>query len=169
MTGLKVLCGSVLTQLMANDPGLVFASLEAARLHELPRLEDSCHKTIAQHLDEICDTEEFAQLVLDDAMAIKGRQQTDSIPLVDDIRHHITQLFAYVPAQENEDTEQSGFFAGMSDLEEKEREYDEYEDEDDEEFYLADSEAFRRHKVLDDVLQRLNLAGDAFRDRLMEM
>lgn len=184
LPGLKVLCGSVLTQLMANDPGLVFAALDAARAYQLPRLEDACHRTIALHLDEICETDEFPQLVLEDAMAIKGRQLTDSIPLVDDIRHHITQLFAFVPAQDGgDDAEQADdggwestpprVVANVS-LEEKEFEYDRDgdegdQDDDEEEFFLADSEAFRRHKLLDNLLQQLNLAGTAFRDRRFEM
>lgn len=171
-----MLCGTVLTQLMSSDPGLVFASLEAARIHDLPRLEDACCRTFALHIDEMCEMEEFPQLVLDDAMAIKGRQQTDSIPLVDDIRHHITQLFGFVPARENYDDGENKdvvqarhhVAANGGKAEEKDGEYA-FEDEDGDELFLVDSEAFRRHKVLDRLLDSLQLAGTQFRDRTMEM
>ncbi len=32
---------------------------------------------------------EFAEVVLEDAESVKDRQETDSIPIVDDIRYHI--------------------------------------------------------------------------------
>jgi ankyrin repeat/BTB/POZ domain-containing protein 1 len=36
--------------------------------------------------------EDFAQLVMEDASTIKGRQETDSIGIIDDIRFHITNF-----------------------------------------------------------------------------
>ena len=36
------------------------------------------------------ELEEFAEAVQEDAKAVEARQETDSIPLVDDIRYHVT-------------------------------------------------------------------------------
>ena len=33
--------------------------------------------------------EEFAEIVKEDAISIRERQETDSIPIVDDIRYHL--------------------------------------------------------------------------------
>ena len=38
---------------------------------------------------QIIDNPGLAELIQEDAKAIKNRQETDSIPLVDDIRHHL--------------------------------------------------------------------------------
>lgn len=38
------------------------------------------------------DREDFCQLVMEDASDIKGRQETDSIGIIDDIRFHITNF-----------------------------------------------------------------------------
>ena len=35
------------------------------------------------------DQAEFAEIVKEDAAALEERHETDSVPLVDDIRHHI--------------------------------------------------------------------------------
>ena len=38
---------------------------------------------------QVIDKDEFAKLVLEDAEGIIGRQETDSIPVIDDIRFHL--------------------------------------------------------------------------------
>ena len=35
---------------------------------------------------------EFAEFIHEDATSVKGREETDSIPIVDDIRFHITNF-----------------------------------------------------------------------------
>lgn len=35
------------------------------------------------------DNKEFHSLILEDASSVRGRQETDSIPIVDDIRFHL--------------------------------------------------------------------------------
>ena len=42
--------------------------------------------------EQFVESEEFEQLIVEDAAEIKDRQETDSIIVVDDIRHHISQL-----------------------------------------------------------------------------
>ncbi|XP_078066095.1 ankyrin repeat and BTB/POZ domain-containing protein 1 isoform X5 [Mustelus asterias] len=39
---------------------------------------------------ELVESEEFAEVVKEDAAGVEDRQETDSIPLVDDIRFHVT-------------------------------------------------------------------------------
>lgn len=36
--------------------------------------------------------EEFHRLVIEDAAEVKGRQETDTIGTVDDVRYHINQI-----------------------------------------------------------------------------
>lgn len=36
--------------------------------------------------------QEFLELVAEDAMAIKQREETDSIPIIDDLRYHILKF-----------------------------------------------------------------------------
>ncbi len=38
---------------------------------------------------QIINQPEFSELVLEDAHAIQGRQETDSIQIIDDVRYHI--------------------------------------------------------------------------------
>lgn len=39
------------------------------------------------------DQEDFHQLILEDAAEVKGRQETDTIGIIDDVRYHINFLF----------------------------------------------------------------------------
>jgi ankyrin repeat/BTB/POZ domain-containing protein 1 len=39
---------------------------------------------------QIIHDEGFHNLILQDATEVRGRQETDSIPVIDDIRYHIT-------------------------------------------------------------------------------
>ena len=38
------------------------------------------------------EMEEFKQLVLEDAHSVQCRQETDTIPIIDDIRFHLTNF-----------------------------------------------------------------------------
>lgn len=38
---------------------------------------------------QLVEKVEFAEMIKDDAAALEERQETDSVPLVDDIRYHI--------------------------------------------------------------------------------
>ncbi|KAK8398875.1 hypothetical protein O3P69_004161 [Scylla paramamosain] len=68
----------------------VVSILKLARLFQLPRLEDQCVAFIAKNLDQVVELEQFQTLVLQDAEEVKGRQETDSVQVVDDLRHHIS-------------------------------------------------------------------------------
>lgn len=50
------------------------------------------------------DNEEFHSLILEDASSVHNRQQTDSIPVVDDIRFHLYKgVLPNVTSDEDED------------------------------------------------------------------
>lgn len=69
-----------------------FLLYRSSKYFDLSRLEAKCTFFMAKNLDKIVNSEEFSSLVLEDAMSVMERQETDSVPLVDDIRHHLTQV-----------------------------------------------------------------------------
>lgn len=87
LTGLKRLCARVISTFL--DPENVFTVLRTARLFDLPRLEVDCCEYIGKNLEKVVDNKEFHSLILEDASSVRGRQETDSIPIVDDIRFHL--------------------------------------------------------------------------------
>lgn len=48
------------------------------------------HLTSAPSPQQLVEQPEFADMIKEDAGAVEDRHETDSIPLVDDIRFHIT-------------------------------------------------------------------------------
>lgn len=88
LPGLKRLCGKTLATMLTEDN--VVSTWRTAKLFRLSRLEDQCTEYMAKIIEKLVESEEFAQVVQDDATAVEDRQETDSIPLVDDIRFHVT-------------------------------------------------------------------------------
>ena len=62
---------------------------------------------------QLIDNEEFHSLILEDASSVRDRQQTDSIPVVDDIRFH---LYKGVLPNITADEEEEGQFDSESKL-----------------------------------------------------
>lgn len=87
LNGLKRLCSNALSRIL--DVHNVIDVVRISKTFNLPRLESDCCRYMADALDEIIDNPGLAELIQEDAKAIKNRQETDSIPLVDDIRHHL--------------------------------------------------------------------------------
>ncbi|XP_075852057.1 ankyrin repeat and BTB/POZ domain-containing protein 1 [Microcebus murinus] len=87
LPGLKRLCGRSLAQLLHEDT--VVGVWRVAKLFHLARLEDTCAQFMAKVLDKLVGREDFAEAVREEAAAVASRQETDSIPLVDDIRFHV--------------------------------------------------------------------------------
>ena len=56
------------------------------------RLSESCIKCIAAHLLELAPQPLFASLVQASSGTVRDRQETDTVPLVDDLRYHLEQL-----------------------------------------------------------------------------
>lgn len=118
LPGLKRLCGRSLAQLLDEDS--VVGLWRVAKLFRLARLEDQCTEYMAKVIEKVgrgelpwvgagcggwqaavcpecacsqlVEQEDFAEAVREEAAAVRGRQEQDSIPLVDDIRFHITSV-----------------------------------------------------------------------------
>ncbi|MGH0170514.1 UNVERIFIED_CONTAM: hypothetical protein FKN15_075826, partial [Acipenser sinensis] len=88
LPGLKRLCGKTLAQTLHQDN--VVNIWKTAKLFRLSRLEDQCTEYMAKIIEKLIEMEEFAEAIKEDADTVEARQETDTIPLVDDIRFHIT-------------------------------------------------------------------------------
>jgi len=60
--------------------------------HYACRLADTCVRCIAQHLLSLARDPLFNQLVRDSAESVQNREDVDSVPIIDDIRYHVTLL-----------------------------------------------------------------------------
>ena len=76
-----------------DDPLDPFAVLRAAWLLRVPRLEEFAARYLAYRLERYVDRPDFRALVAESAARIRARQATDSIELVDDIRHYLSERF----------------------------------------------------------------------------
>lgn len=56
------------------------------------RLTETCVRCIAQHLLELVQDPLFGQLVKESAETVQNREDVDSVPIIDDIRYHVTVL-----------------------------------------------------------------------------
>ncbi|XP_030658019.1 ankyrin repeat and BTB/POZ domain-containing protein 1 isoform X1 [Nomascus leucogenys] len=87
LPGLKRLCGRSLAQVLDEDT--VVGVWRVAKLFRLARLEDQCTEYMAKVIEKLVEREDFVEAVKEEAAAVAARQETDSIPLVDDIRFHV--------------------------------------------------------------------------------
>ncbi|KAM6977066.1 ankyrin repeat and BTB/POZ domain-containing protein 1 [Aplochiton taeniatus] len=87
LPGLKRLCGKTLAKMLGEDN--VLHMWKTAKLFRLSRLEDQCTEFMAKIIEKLVEHVEFAEMIKEDAGAVEDRHETDSIPLVDDIRFHI--------------------------------------------------------------------------------
>ena len=53
---------------------------------------DTCVRCIAQHLLLLVQDPLFKQLVKESAESVQNREDVDSVPIIDDIRYHVTLL-----------------------------------------------------------------------------
>ncbi|XP_068454683.1 ankyrin repeat and BTB/POZ domain-containing protein 1 [Clinocottus analis] len=88
LPGLKRLCGKALTKTICEDN--VVYMWKMAKLFRLSRLEDNCTVFMARIIERLVEQDEFAEIIKEDAASVGERQETDSVPLVDEIRYHIT-------------------------------------------------------------------------------
>lgn len=56
------------------------------------RLTETCVRCIAQHLLELVQDPLFVLLVKESAGSVQNREDVDSVPIIDDIRYHVTLL-----------------------------------------------------------------------------
>ncbi|RUS20677.1 hypothetical protein BC937DRAFT_94650 [Endogone sp. FLAS-F59071] len=71
----------------------VYKLARAAVDLRVDRLEKWCSKWFADHLDEILEEEDFAALVRESAEGIKGREETDTLPIIDDLRYWLGKKY----------------------------------------------------------------------------
>ncbi|GAB7356282.1 hypothetical protein MBLNU459_g7088t2 [Dothideomycetes sp. NU459] len=57
------------------------------------RLEEFGARYIAYRLERFIDEDDFAELVKESAARIRGRQETDTVELIDDIRYYLSERF----------------------------------------------------------------------------
>lgn len=88
LPGLKRLCGKTLAKTLCGDN--VLYMWKTAKLFRLSRLEDQCTEVMARIIEQLVEQPEFAEIIKEDAASLEKRHETDSVPLVDEIRYHIT-------------------------------------------------------------------------------
>ncbi|BDD61613.1 hypothetical protein MAP00_006653 [Monascus purpureus] len=71
----------------------IYSIIRAAWLTRMQRLEEFAARYIAYHLEAHVDSAEFAELIRESAARIQGRQETDSIELLDDIRYYLGERY----------------------------------------------------------------------------
>ncbi len=71
----------------------IYNVVRAGWLTRVPRLEAFGARYFAYRLEDYIDEEDFADLIRESAGRIKGRQETDSIELLDDIRYYLSDRF----------------------------------------------------------------------------
>lgn len=71
----------------------IYSIIHAAWLTRVQRLEEFAARYLAYRLEAHIDTPEFAELIRESASRIQGRQETDSIELLDDIRFYLGERF----------------------------------------------------------------------------
>lgn len=89
LPGLKRLCGKALAETLSEDN--VLHMWKMAKLFRLSRLEDNCTEFMARIIERLVERAEFAEIIKEDeAASMEEQRETDSVPLVDEIRYHIT-------------------------------------------------------------------------------
>ena len=70
----------------------LLASLALSEFTTGSRLTETCVRCIAQHLLVLVRDPLFNQLVKESAESVQNREDVDSVPIIDDIRYHVTLL-----------------------------------------------------------------------------
>ncbi|KAL2871504.1 ankyrin repeat and BTB/POZ domain protein [Aspergillus lucknowensis] len=71
----------------------IYSIIRAAWMTRVQRLEEFAARYLAYRLEAYVDSPEFAELIEESASRIQGRQETDSIELLDDIRFYLGERF----------------------------------------------------------------------------
>ncbi|CAL8084175.1 unnamed protein product [Orchesella dallaii] len=102
LPGLKKHCGIFLCNMVSRDN--VIELLAIARLRDIVRLEDRCADYLADNIVVFVEDETFHAFIMEDAQQVECRQETDSIPIIDDIRYHITsQVASFAELEESQE------------------------------------------------------------------
>lgn len=71
----------------------IYGIIRAGWMTRVQRLEEFAARYLAYRLEAYIDSPEFAELIQESASRIQGRQETDSIELLDDIRFYLNERF----------------------------------------------------------------------------
>ncbi|XP_042240790.1 ankyrin repeat and BTB/POZ domain-containing protein 1-like isoform X1 [Homarus americanus] len=112
--GLKRQCGVYLGSQLNIDNVVII--LHLSRMFQLPRLEDQCVAFMAKNLDQVMEQQEFRDLVLADAQDVQGRQETDTVLIVDELRYHISSAVQTISGIHEARTKLSSLEAMLEDL-----------------------------------------------------
>ncbi|KAF7724119.1 hypothetical protein EC973_001303 [Apophysomyces ossiformis] len=89
---LKVIAAITLTN--QTEPVIdIYELIRTAIALNVDRLEQWCIKYFADHFDEFVDEPDFHAIIRESAHSIAGRQETDSIPVVDDLRYFLSKKY----------------------------------------------------------------------------
>lgn len=77
----------------ADETVDIYEVIRAGWDTRVQRLEEFAARYIAYRLEYYIDQPEFAELVLESANRVKGRQETDTVELIDDIRFYLQERF----------------------------------------------------------------------------
>ncbi|CAG8529288.1 16526_t:CDS:2 [Acaulospora colombiana] len=89
---LKSLASISLTNL--KEPTMnIYTLMRTAIDLNVERLESWCSRWFADHINEVLEERQFLELVKESAESIKHRQETDTIPLIDDIRYWLSKKY----------------------------------------------------------------------------
>ncbi|CAB4423679.1 unnamed protein product [Rhizophagus irregularis] len=87
---LKSLASIVLTS--SSEPlEDIYVLMRTAIDLNIERLERWCSRWFAEHLSEVLEDQRFLDLIDESAHSIQKRQETDTIPFVDDLRYWLSK------------------------------------------------------------------------------
>ncbi|KAG1051677.1 hypothetical protein G6F43_006134 [Rhizopus delemar] len=115
----------------------IYELIQTAIELEVERVEQYCIKYFADHLDEYIKQPEFLNLIKMSAQSIKRREETDSIPFIDDLRYFLSKKY----------------FIADEDLNESGRVNEEYQDT----WTEMESLYNQKLEILDQILESLGL------------
>ncbi|ORE01375.1 hypothetical protein BCV72DRAFT_217411 [Rhizopus microsporus var. microsporus] len=87
---LKAMAAIVITN--QKEPIIdIYELIQTAIELQVERVEQYCIKYFAHHLDDFIHQPQFLNLIKQSAASIKKREETDSIPFIDDLRYFLTK------------------------------------------------------------------------------
>ncbi|KAK9797377.1 hypothetical protein WJX73_007493 [Symbiochloris irregularis] len=100
MEGLKQRCALLLNPYVTQESALPL--LQEALAMDAPRLVEACLRCLALHLLQLIEDERLSALITASAETVAARQETDSVPLVDDLRFWVDKLHPSASDDEEE-------------------------------------------------------------------
>jgi len=85
----------------------VFDALRLAQHFSMTKLEEQCEEVIAMNLEACAAESDFLDFVAESIQSIQNRQETDSVPLIDDLRYQIVKIYGKHAADDNPDSARS--------------------------------------------------------------